>query len=328
MAGKKLFFYFILISVLALQFSCSKNRLLSETEVHRNLLENVRLGDGVPLGLSVTLRWAVEDRGVFYRQFATADTFNSQILIPRSLELVKQEANKFSSVDSVFSAERDEFIDRIKSVLKTGLVEDGIIIKDVIIADVIFPSKYIGGKEAAGLKEQELEKIRQQSIVNIEKSIAVKEQAKADGEVQIAEAEAESKVQAIKAKTEKVRRKAEIAVAETEAQLERVKAEAEADKNRSLANAEVEKIRDLKNVEVEKKRELEQIAIDKVSKLDKVEYQRQIQFARLCTDNPTYATFLVNKELASKVGIAVLPSGGERNVFDNIINQNMPGNIK
>ena len=246
MTGRKLFFYFVLIGVIALQFSCSKKRLLSETEVHRNLLENVRLGDGVPLALNVTLRWAVEDRGVFYRQFATTDTFNSQILVPRSLELVKQASNKYPSVDSVFSVQRDEFIAEIKSVLKAGLLEEGIIIRDVIIADVIFPAKYIGGKEAAGLKEQELEKIRQQNIVSIERSKAAREQAKADGEVQIAEAEAESKVQAIKAKTEKNRRKAEIAVAETEAQLERVKAEAEADKNRALANAEVEKARDLK----------------------------------------------------------------------------------
>ena len=44
-------------------------------------------------------------------------------------------------------------------------------------------------------------------------------------------------------------------------------------------------------------------------KLDKVAMEKEMDYAKLCTENPTYATFLVNKELASKVQIAVLPTG-------------------
>lgn len=325
MNGKNVIYFLLLSGFIVLLYSCSNSQQSNETEIHRNYLENVRLGDGIPLGLNITLRWAVNDSKVFYSQFSSTDTFNSQILIPRSFELVKQESNKFPSVDSVFSVHRDNYIEQIKTVLKDGLIEDGIIIRDVIIADIVFPDKYIIAKETVGLKDQELERIRQQNIVNIEKSKALKDQADADGQVEVARAEAESKVQAIKAKTEKTRRKAEIAIAETEAQVAILNAKAEAEKNRELANAEVDKVRDLKNIEVQQKRELEQIAIDKVSKLDKVEFEKQLQLARLCTENPTYASFLVNKELASKVGIAVLPTGSEKNVFDNIINHNMPG---
>lgn len=328
MNGRKVLFYLIVSGFIALQFSCSNSQRSNETEVHRNILSDVRLGDGIPLDLNVTLRWSVTDGNLFYSQFASTDTFNQQILIPRSLELVKQESNKFDSVDSVFSTQRDLFIEEIKSTLKNGLVEEGIAIHDIIVADIIFPNKFIVAKETVGLKDQELERIRQQKVVNIEKAKALKEQASADGQVQIAQAEAEGKVQEIKAKTEKTRRKAEIAIAETEAQVERMKAKAEADKNRSLAQAEVEKVRDLKNIEVQKKKEMEQIAIDKVAQLDRVEFDKQIQLAKLCQENPTYASFLVNKELASKVGIAVLPTGNEKNVFDNIINHNMPGSIK
>ncbi len=306
--------------------ACSNQQHHKETQVHRNLLQNVRLGDGIPLDLNVTLRWTPGLMTDITVKRYHPDSFNQQIIIPRSLELTKQVSNKFPSVDSVFSVHRDLYIEAIKDILAEGLTENGIDVKDVIIADIGFPPSYISAKETVGLKDQELEKIRQQNIIKIEEAKAMREQADADGKVKIAQAEADSKVQEIKAKTEKNRRKAEVAVAETEAQVERMKAKAEADKNRALADAEVEKARKLKNIEVEKKKELEQIAVDKVSQLDRVEFERQIQLAKLCQENPTYATFLVNKELASKVDIAVLPTGGEKSVFDNIINQNMPGN--
>ncbi len=320
----KIILFLLACGMLLLQFSCTNQQKPRANEINRNYLQNVRLGDGIPLSLDVTLRWKVEDPNLFFSEFSSTDTFNSLVLIPRSLELAKQESNRFESVDSVFSVERESYIESIKSVLKNGLASDGMSIREVIISDIIFPQQYIGAKEEVGLKEQELERIRQQKIVNIEKAKALKEQASADGQVEIARAEAEGKVQEIKSKTEKIRRKNEIAIAETEAQVARFKAKTEADRNRELADAEVEKVRDLKNVEVQKKREIEQIAVDKVAKLDKVDFERQLQLARLCAENPTYASFLVNKELASKVEIAVLPTGTGQNVFENIINHRMP----
>lgn len=326
MKRQNLFSYLLLASILSMQLACNTaQNARTETRVNQNILTEVRLGDGIPLSLHTTLRWTISDSRVFYSQFESPNIFNQEILIPRSLEIAKKTSNKFDSVDSVFSVDRDIYIAQIKNDLTNGLIEEGITVREVIVSDISFPGKFISAKETVGLKEQELERIRQEKVVNIERAKALKEQVSADGQVDIARAEAEGKVQNIKAKTEKTRRKAEVAIAETEAQVERMKAKAEADKNRSLAEAEVEKVRDMKNIDVQKKREMEQIAIDKVKQLDRVEFERQIQLAKLCQENPTYATFLVNKELASKVDIAVLPSGGERNVFDNIINNNMPG---
>ncbi len=322
--NQKFFFFFMMMASSVLIFSCSNIPNKTSHEVHRNYLQGVRLGDGIPLGLNLTLRWHIENPKVFYSQFSSSDTFNHQILLPRSLELAKQRSNLFPSVDSVFSTQRELYVEEIKSTLINGLSSDGISIREVIVSDIIFPEKYIVAKEAVGLKDQELERIRQQKIVSIEKAKALKEQASADGQVEIARAEAEGKVQKIKAATEKVRRKTEIAIAETEAQVARMEAKTEANRKKELADVEVDKARDMKNIEVQKKREMEQIAVDKISKLDKVEFEKQIQLARLCTENPTYASFLVNKELASKVEIAVLPTGGEKNVFENIINHNMP----
>jgi len=46
---------------------------------------------------------------------------------------------------------------------------------------------------------------------------------------------------------------------------------------------------------------------------------RDHETAKVYAANPAYASFLVNKELASKVQIAVLPLGTDSGVLGNII---------
>jgi hypothetical protein len=46
--------------------------------------------------------------------------------------------------------------------------------------------------------------------------------------------------------------------------------------------------------------------------------------ANLCKENPTYASFIVNRELAAKVDIAVLPAGSDPTVFTDVIQHRMP----
>jgi len=45
--------------------------------------------------------------------------------------------------------------------------------------------------------------------------------------------------------------------------------------------------------------------------------------AKLCTSNPEYANFLVNKEIASKIQIAVLPSGTNGSMVDNLLQNSL-----
>lgn len=316
-------YYFILLISFAFIFSnCENEKIQSQNFVHQNFLADVRLGDGVPLQLTVSVRWKLEDVQNFYNQFVTMDSFNQVILKPRSMELVKNISNEFSSVDSVFSSSRQHYINTLKNELLTKLGEDGIVINEIIVSDIIFPVSYTKAMEEVGLQRQEIERIRQMNIVELERATANKKKAEADGQVQIAQAEAQGKLQKIQAETEKERRKIELAKAETAKQVQRMQAQAQAEKLKLIAKAELEKKRDLKNLDVQKQRDLEQIQIDKQRQMDKVAFEQQVDLAKLCAENPTFATFLINKELASKVEIAVLPSGSNPNIFGGLLNQN------
>lgn len=322
-----IFLLTLAVAIIALSLSCKRvnplSSLADRDQVHQNVLDKVRLGDGVQLDLVVSTRWKIEQPDLFFDQFSSVDTFNKQILRPRAQELVKTVANNFESVDSVFSSQREDFIAAIKNTLIEDLGEASINIKEIIIADLVFPASYTRAMEQVGLQRQELEAIHQKSIVDLERSKAARLKAEADAQVSIAEANAESQVQNIKAKTETNRRKNELAIAETAAQIDRKKAAVEADRKKMLAKADLEHKVDLKNLEVQKQRELEALQVEKKRQMDKVLLEQQMDLAKICMDNPVFASFLINRELASKVDIAVLPTGTNSNVLGNFLEQKM-----
>ena len=133
------------------------NPELLRDKVHKNVLLDIRLGDGVPLNLVVSVRWKITDIENFPKQFSSIDTFNMLILRPRSLELAKMTSNTFTSVDSVFSTQRNAYISAIKERLKEGLEEPGMEIREIILSDVVFPKKYTIAMEEASLKQRQLE---------------------------------------------------------------------------------------------------------------------------------------------------------------------------
>lgn len=328
MDNKNLVFSLFLLFIVSL-LSCGKSvpKEAQADQIFQSTYAQVRLGDGVPINLNVSLRWKINDPALFYSQFTSADTFNKAILYPRTQEVIKNISNDFASVDSVFSEQRAEYIATVKSTIIETVGEQGITMKEVILSEITFPTSYTKAMEQVGLQRQELERIRQQNIVDIEKADASKKKAAADGEVAIAQATAEGELQKIQAKTEESRRKIELAKAETAAQKDKKMAGAEAERVRLLANAERDKLRNIKAVEAQHKRDLMQVDVDKQAKMDKVDLAKQVDFAQLCTNNPTYASFLVNKELASHVEIAVLPQGGDGNVLGNFLKQTkLPSN--
>ena len=327
MRALQFYSFAILASMVFLFSNCKNNTYPNQDFVHQNYLHDVRLGDGVPLQLTVSVRWTLGNTNNFYHQFISTDSFNHVILKPRSLELVKDISNQFPSVDSVFSNQRQEYINTIKRELLANLGEEGITIKEIILSDIGFPTSYTKAMEAVGLQRKEIERIRQMNIVELERAAANKKKAEADGEVQIAQAKAQGKLQKIQAETEKNRRKIELAKAETAKQVQKMEAQAEATKLKLLAKADLEKKRDLKNLDIQKQKDLEQIKIDKQRQMDRVAFEQQIELAQLCADNPNFATFLINKELASKVEIAVLPTGSNPNVFQGLLNQNNESKI-
>lgn len=269
----------------------------------------IRLGDGVPLSLDISFRWKVEAPKTFFQQFPSEEHFAQGILQPRATEALRRISNTYASVDSVFSTQRERYIDELKAALLEEAGEPGVRMKEVILSDIIFPATFTQAMEKAGLRQQELARIEQQNAIDIAAAEAERKKARADGQVSIAKAEAEGRLQDIKAQTEKSRRQSELAKAETEAQITRRQAEAEAEKQRLLAKAELEK-----------ERERMQIDIERQEEMARVDFDNQLELARLCQDNPTYASFLVNRELASKVEIAVLPSGNDMGALGGFLN--------
>ncbi len=308
--------------------SCAPQSEISPTletrdQVYRTVLHDIRLGDGVPLDIELSVRWKIKDFVSFNTQFAAPSVFDSLVLEPREEEIAAKVANTYPSVDSIFGSWRQRFISDMKETLKTELGEKDITIKEVIITELRFPDNYTQAMEEIGIRAQEIERIRKKSEVDLENSIAAKKQAESDGEVAITRARMDGEIQKIQAKTEEIRRKTTLAKAETDRQVAEKKAQAEARKLELLAQADLKKQTDLKNLEVQNQRNLQAVEIEKMKSLDKVEFERELELARLCTENPVYASFLVNKELASKVQIAVLPSNADNNLFGDLMKTSM-----
>ncbi len=271
---------------------------------------DARLGDGVPVGVDISLRWKVESPQLFFGQYESKDTFQKFVLFPRSIELVRNTAHHFGSVDSIFNSQQEEFIDSIRERLLVNLPDEGISVKEVIVTNIVFPTTYTKAMEEKGLRQQELERIDQQSLIALANAKAQEKKAKADAEVEMARATAQKRIEKIKAETEETRRKTELAKAETQAQIDRKNGQVIADKKRMMVQVDLEKQRDIDRQKIHQKREL-----------DKVELERTLDIASVYQNNPTYATFLVNKELAAQVDIAIIPSGTDANVFGNFLKQ-------
>jgi hypothetical protein len=293
--------------------------LTDQDQVHRAELADIRLGDGVPLKLSLAIRWHIEDGDAFSRQFSDPPTYASLILDPKSREAASHVANAYGSVASVFRPEREKFTQEVKEALRHKLAERGITIKEVVLADLLFPKNFTDALEVTATKEQEFERIRQRNAIELEVAKAAQSKATADGQVEVEQAKVAGKVAEINAEAEKKRRLSSIARAETEAQVLVRHAKSEAQRKRLLAAQEVERQRALGEVELEKVAKLKDLDVKKQKELDDLAVARDRETAKVYAANPAYASFLVNKELASKVQIAVLPIGTDSGVLGNII---------
>lgn len=296
-------------------------------QVNTSVLSKVRLGDGVPIDLNVSVRWHIDDYENFAKNYGSPSRYDSLILSPRQYEIVSQVSNTFNDVDKVFTQDRDLYINAVKAALSKQLAEVGISIKEVIIPKIIFPVEYTEAKEKIGMQEQRLALIENEKLLAIENAKAKEEKAAAEGKVRIAEAKMEGDVSKINAETEKLTRMQTLAKAETQAQVVKLNAAAEAEKNKILAAAEAERMRQLASADLEKSQKLKEQDINKEKELNALALAKEKDLAELCATNPKYASFLISKELASKVQIAVLPAD-DGGIFNTMLNQQLVTNDK
>ena len=318
-SGRGLVALVMFVSLLAGACGRGAVPLTDQDQVHRTDLAEIRLGDGVPLKLSLAIRWRIEDGEVFSTQFPDPAKYASVILDPKAREVASHVANTYASVGSVFRPEREKFTQEVKEALRQKLAEQGIVIKEVVLADILFPKNFTDALEVTATKEQEFERIRQKNAIELEVAKAAQSKATAEGQVDVEKAKVAGKVAEINAEAEKKRRLSSIAKAETEAQVLVRRAKSEVQRQRLLATQEAERQRALTEVELEKAARLKDLDVKKQKELDELAVVRDRETAKIYGANPAYASFLVNKELASKVQIAVLPLGTDSGVLGNII---------
>ncbi len=292
---------------------------IARERVHQTTLSNVPLADGVPLDLTITVRWRIDDVQAFLRQFSDPETYTTQVLQPKAQELARQVANTYKDVDEVFTGKRDMFIQALKRTWLDGLGEPGVLVQDVNVQDVQFPKKYTDAMEVVAMKERELAQIRQESVADLERSKAAEKKAAAEGQVQIIRARTTGQVAEIEAEAEAKKRDSALARAETEAQVKERDAQAEVKRSRLVAEAEADRMKSLAQVELEKAEGLKDLEVAQQREIDALDAAREQVRAELCATNPAYATFLVNKELASRVQIAVLPVGTDTSVLGELL---------
>jgi len=341
------------IGILSLQ-SCVKseqddeatlNMYFLKDHIQEHQIQDVRLADGAPITLDITYRWSVAHPDSFKNQFLQPQLFDSLVLKPRAEEITDLTSVKFLSIDSVFTSKRETFVQTIRQELLFGLGGNEANIKEVIITNLTFPSKYTKALEDISLKKKEIERIKQQSLVDLAQADANKKKATLNGQVQIAKAESEGKLAKIKAGTEKNRRSSQLAQAETQSQVQQIQASAQA-RTREIAlqvelenerkqkelqrqdllqrnNLDIQKEREVQNLalQTEKKKQEQQLILDRQQR--QFDFEMEVTFAELCAANPRYAEYLVNKELASQVEIAILPTGSELAVFEDVIKKTM-----
>ena len=113
---------------------CGRADLARRDQIHQTELREVRLGDGVPLTFSVSIRWRIEDERAFTSQFPDPARYASLVLDAKSREVAGKVANGYSSVAGVFRPEREKFVEEMKDALAAKLAEPGIRIKEVILS--------------------------------------------------------------------------------------------------------------------------------------------------------------------------------------------------
>jgi len=307
--------FIFLLCLIVLQFlgcdSLKREKLkqpILQDYVYKTTLRQIRLSDGGAVDIEVAIRWRVGDINAFLLQFLEFEKYQDLVLEPKSHEIARKVANTYSSIDSIFTNQREEFVQEMKQTLNEELKEENVIIKEIILSDIVFPAEFTKAVEQVALKERKLEAIRQKNIIDLEKAEAAKKKAKADGEVKIKQAEMDGHVATINARTEEKKRLSSLARTETEALVIERKAKAEAIKQTLLNAAELEKQTQLKELDIQKRKDL-----------DGLEIEQQKKMADLYATNPNYASFLISKELASKVQIAVLPVGTDTGILGGLL---------
>ncbi len=129
-------------------------------------LAQLRLADGAPISVDLTYRWKVANVDIFRQSFEGVRAFDSLVLKAQPREIADLQTVKFLTIDSVFTTQREEFVEAIRTELQFNLGGNEAIVKEVIVTNLSFPNRYTNALEDNSLKKKEIEVIPYESLMN------------------------------------------------------------------------------------------------------------------------------------------------------------------
>jgi regulator of protease activity HflC (stomatin/prohibitin superfamily) len=276
----------------------------------KNQLLDVQAKEGLTLGLAITVRYRLDAKRLDYIQGNLPHPVEKEI-VPPTVASVWREIVPNYTVREVFSAKREEVLERAAGMITQKLAADGIVVKEVMLRDIQLPPEYAKGLEELLLKEQENDRMGVETELKGKEVRIAELEAEATKVQHIKQAEGEAQVHVLQAKGEADAMQYTLPLKEKQIQQSRL--EAQARKEATIQNAEAEaqaKVIDSK-AEGERRKLLADAEADRIRVTAVADADRLKSEAAVLKDNPLLINKIVAERLSDKLQIMMVPADGK-----------------
>ncbi len=282
----------------------------TKTEPLKTELLNVQAKEGLPLGLSITVRYRLDAEHLDYIQANLPRPVETEI-VPPTVASVWREIVPAYTVRDVFSAKREDVRQKAAALITQKLAADGIVVKEVMLRDIQLPQEYAEGLESLLLKEQENDRMGIETELKGKEVRIAELEAEAEKARQVKQAEGAARVRVLQAKAESDAMQYTLPLKQK--QIEETKLEAEARKEATIQNAEADaqaKVIDGK-AEGERRKVLADAEADRIRVTAAADAERLQSEAAILKGNPLLINKIIAERLSEKLQIMMVPADGK-----------------
>lgn len=290
------------------------------TEPHQEML-NIQAREGLPLGLSLSVRYRLEAARLDYIHSNLPDDIDHKIVAPVIASVFRDLAPNYT-VRELFATKREEIRNLATNQIEAKLEKEGILVSEVMLRDVELPPEYMEGLQGLLLKEQEADRMGveteiQQKQVKIAELQAEQEKARA-----VKQAEGEAAVRVLQAKAEADAMKYTLPLKQK--QIEQSKLEAQARKEATIENADAAAQATVKSAEAnaqakvidskaegERRNVLANAEANRIRVVAAADSERMRSEAVALRRNPLLINKIFAERLSDKIRIMMVPMDGK-----------------
>jgi regulator of protease activity HflC (stomatin/prohibitin superfamily) len=279
------------------------------TKQHEEVLK-VEAREGLPMGLSVLVRYRLDPSRLGYIEANLAEPIAQEIVGP-VVESAFREIAPDYVVRDVFSVKRDEFRRRVSGIITQRLAQNGIDVSEVLVRRIVLPPEYAQGLENILLKEQESDQMNFQQEIEQKRVKIAEYQAEANKVRLVKQAEANAQSRVILAKAESDSMKYTLPLKQK--QIEQTRLEAQARKESTIEDAQAAAQAKIIDSQAEQQREelLAKSDADRIRITGAAEAQQMQLEAAALKGNPLLIQKIVAERLSDKVRIMMVPMDGK-----------------